>query len=122
MVQFNKNLLTVVLLFLTLFCWSCGKEDAMADGPSLDSQNFAGIAAFNGIEGTDNLQLLVDDKVVNKTDENFQSGGYLSTRTIFPGVRRLVLSSPKGHVYVKRDLEITPAKFYSIFFYDKDSP
>lgn len=115
--RLNKNLLASVFLFMTILFVGCSKDELNVSSEELNHQDFAGISAFNAIEGTENLQLLVDDKVINRTDENFQTGGYLNPRTIFPGDRKLSLISPKGHIYYKGEIKTVASKFYSIFFY-----
>jgi len=120
MIQFNKNLFGIGLLMLSVLFHSCAKEDLV--NKEYDSgSTFAALSVFNAIEGTENLQVLVDDKIVNKTDENFDTGGYLNYRTVFPGKRKLELISPRGHIYYKNEHDFKASKFYSYFFYGKEN-
>ncbi|WP_313191503.1 DUF4397 domain-containing protein [Sphingobacterium sp.] len=112
----NKYLLPVIALCFTIFMQGCAKDDGM--GPeNLDSDGFSGIAAFNAIEGTSNLQLLIDGKLINKDNENFSTGGYLNHRTLFPGKRLLELKTTKGAVLYATEKVFQSPKIYSYFFY-----
>ena len=112
----NKYLLAVIALCFSIFVQSCAKDDGV--GPeNLNSDSFSGIAAFNAIEGTSNLQLLIDGKLINKDDENFSTGGYLNHRTLFPGKRSLELKTTKGAVLYATEKVFQSPKIYSYFFY-----
>jgi len=120
MVYLNKYFLICSLVVTSLFFKSCAKDD----GSALNYDNvssFAVIAAFNGVEGTDNLYLKVDGKVINKDSEIFKVGGYLNHRTVFPGKRTIELMSPNGsRGYFKEDKDFSGSKFYTYFFFGKD--
>lgn len=116
--RISKKLLGFCCLILAVFFNSCQKESY--DQANLDNlQSFSGFSAFNAIQGTKNLQLLVDNKVVNKTGEEFGTGGYLGYRTIFPGKRNLELSSLGNQTYFKREDLFDVTKIYTYFFYGK---
>lgn len=120
MIRINKNLLGAFVLILSFFMHSCAKDSTENLNASLNDA-FAGIAAFNGIQSTKNLQFLVDGKLINKTEDDFSTGGYLNYRTIFPGKRKIDIVSTGNQIYHKSEREFKDSKFYTYFLFGKNN-
>ncbi len=116
----NKNLLGILAICIGLIFQGCSKDDDSLS--NLEStHDFSGLAAFNAIEGPDNLQFFVDGKLINKTNEDFSIGGYLNHRTVFPGNRKLELKNLDNQVFFSADKKFESTKIYTYFFFGKNS-
>ncbi|MGO1596920.1 MAG: DUF4397 domain-containing protein [Sphingobacterium sp.] len=117
--QFFPKFLFPLIGLLLLF--GCAKDD------SLDIQddhltNFAGLAVFNGVEGSLGMQLKIDGNLFNKDSERFAIGEFLNHRTVFPGKRAMEVRVGKtAKAALMDDFEFEASKLYTFFFYGRES-
>lgn len=106
-----------LLLLGVLLLLGCAKDEdvGVSESPYAD---FAGLAAFNGVEGSTSMQLRIDGKLLNKDNELFAVGDFLNHRTVFPGRRKVEVSDRKASKpALVDDFEFEAGKLYTFFFY-----
>lgn len=112
---------TLYLLVGVLGLIGCSKDDPTEMLENANS-SFAGLAAFNGVEDSNGMQIRIDGKVLNKDKERFSLGEFLNYRTVFPGNRKLDVSSrASSEIGLRDEFDFAAGKLYTFFFYGRKS-
>lgn len=121
MVRTSLYLKTPWILLTVLFLMGCAKEDTPGELGNTTS-NFAGMAAFNGIEGSEGMEIRIDGKSLNKDNERFSTGQFINHRTVFPGKRVLEMREREGgRAGTTDEFDFHAGTLYTFFFYDAGS-
>lgn len=108
------------LVFILIFSISACKRDDLSPEYQDGINSFAGVAAFNAIEGSHNIDFQIDQKTLNQDNEFFSTGGYLSHMTVFPGERNVQLTHRTNtSLFFGKIFNFEASNLYSIFFYGK---
>jgi len=118
LVSIRYSVLSLVLILV--FSISACKRDDLSPEYQENLNSFAGVATFNAIEGSRNINFQIDQKTLNQDNESFSIGGYLSHMTVFPGERNVQLThDTNAAVFFGKIFNFEASNLYSIFFYGK---
>ena len=116
LVSIRYSILSLVLILI--FSVSACKRDDLSLEYLDNGSSFAGIAAFNAIEGSEGVNFQIDQKTLNQDNESFSTGEYLSHRTVFPGERTVQLILRKNNTFLfDKKFNFESSNLYSIFLY-----
>ena len=101
---------------------SCSTKDSLSDG-SFDyaSDRMAVLAVFNGVSGSDQMDVFLNGERQNSNIEILRYGEFMRHRTVYPGGRRLSLNVRYGTQTLSPpaiDLNLMSGKNYSLLLTD----
>lgn len=115
-----KYIYNVTVFFIILILSSCRKDEGLElyDSPG----HLSGLAAFNAIPGTTELNLFLGEERLNRTNDRFSFGGYLSHRNVYPGEKKLYvegLTFDGDKLRAVKDISLAAGSIYSLFLYEE---
>lgn len=110
--------LSIYLSVLALLLASCSNKDSLSEGSfEYVSDKMAVLAVFNGIAGSDQMDIFLNGERQNSSIEIVRYGEIMRHRTVYPGSRRLTLNVHYGTQTVSPpaiDLNLISGKNYSL--------